>query len=209
LAVYGGIDVAARHLHCVGIDNDGRVVSVRLLEASELDGLAAWAREAEAVGVDAPAQVSTGPHADDPNLPPKFRTARCAEIDLRRVFSCAVPWTAPMTAMTAGWMLTGLTVFDALRRADVPAIEVYPYAGFRELAGRTRPPKKTTAAGIRARIALLERAGVTESDLEMWSHDALDACLGAVIARDWAHGNAQRAGCGHDESAIWLPSPSG
>jgi predicted nuclease with RNAse H fold len=178
-----------------------------LLEPSETDELRAWAADAEAVCVDAPASVSNGPHASDETLSEKFRQARCAEIALGREFGYWVPWPTPLNEMKAGWMVTGLVVYFALRAQGVPALEYYPYAGFRELAGSRLLPKKQTAAGIRVRVELLERAGVKAPDLAMWSHDSLDACLGAVVARQWAQGTAQRAGCGHDESAIWLPSP--
>lgn len=205
--MFAGIDVAARHLHCVGLDEAGRVVSARLIDANEIDELGDWASAAEVVCVDAPAQVSTAPHADDATLSPKFRDGRCAEIALGREFGCWVPWAAPTGAMTAGWMVTGLAVFATLGARGIPALEVYPHSGFRELAEHAKLPAKRTAAGIRARVALLGQAGVKAADLEMWSHDALDACVGAVIAAHWARGVAQRAGCGHDDSAIWLPSP--
>jgi hypothetical protein len=85
------------------------------------------------------------------------------------------------------------------------AIEVYPYAGFRTLAGQT-PPKKGTYAGTRDRVQLLIAAGVTGTNLAMWSHDGLDALVAARIALDHTCGTAQRISCDHDESAIWLPS---
>jgi len=40
------------------------------------------------------------------------------------------------------------------------------------------------------------------------SHDFLDAALIALVARQRALGKAHVASCGHDGSAIWLPSPS-
>jgi predicted nuclease with RNAse H fold len=157
-SVFAGIDVAARHLHCVGLDEAGRVVSVRLLETNEMDVLGGWASEAEVVCVDAPAQVSTAPHGDDATLSPKFRGGRCAEIALGREFGSWVPWATPTGAMTAGWMLTGLAVFAALGARGIAALEVYPHSGFRELAGHAKLPAKRTAAGIRARVALLGHA---------------------------------------------------
>ena len=83
-------------------------------------------------------------------------------------------------------------------------MEVFPYAGFRVLAGG-RIPSKQTAAGLRLRAELLRRSGVVSEALEMWSHDSLDAALAAVIAHDVAEGAAVRVGCGHDDSAIYLP----
>jgi hypothetical protein len=42
----------------------------------------------------------------------------------------------------------------------------------------------------------------------MWSHDALDALLGSLVAIHHKAGTALRASCGHDLSAIWLPPPA-
>ena len=56
------------------------------------------------------------------------------------------------------------------------------------------------------RVELLQARGIADPQLAMWSHDALDALLAALVARDYGEGRAQRVGCGHDESAIWLPA---
>ena len=160
------------------------------------------------MAIDAPAQLSTAPHRDDPELNGKFRTGRCAEIALGREHGSWVPWVTPTAGgPTPGWMATGFAVYEALRNGPYNVIEVYPYAGFRALAQGSPLPRKQTADGLRARIELLARAGVAAEQVAMWSHDGLDALLGALVALQVASSNAVRVTCGHDDSAIWLPHP--
>jgi hypothetical protein len=103
-------------------------------------------------------------------------------------------------------MESGFRAFEALRRPGGPELlEVYPHAGFRELAGGRRVGSKRTAAGRRQRAELLARAGLAADGVEALSHDLIDALLAAVTARDRARGRARRVTCGHDGSAIWLP----
>ena len=142
------------------------------------------------------------PHAGDDALAPKFRLARCAEVALGREHGIWVPWVSPAERPPYGWIATGLTVFDALAPLGVPLLEVYPHAVFRALA-RTRLPRKATPEGRAARAALLAAAGVAVPAGA--SHHALDALAAALVARDHAAGRARRVGCGHDDSAIWLP----
>src|SRR6266540_7004124 len=95
------------------------------------------------------------PHRDDATLSPKFRAGRCAEIALGRDHRCWVPWVAPAIEPENGWMRTGLDLFEALAGACIETIEVFPYAGYRALAGKARLPKKQAVAGVRARVQLL------------------------------------------------------
>jgi predicted nuclease with RNAse H fold len=199
-----GIDVGAQQLHCVGLDRDGELLDATTFAAGELGALARWAAGARVIAVDAPAQLSTRPHADDGALSAKFRLARCGEIALGREHGYWVPWVAPAEPPETGWISTGLAVYEAL--AGAMLIEAYPYAGFRELNGRAPLARKQTPAGARRRIELLEAAGIAAPHLEMWSHDGLDALLCGLVALQCAGGVARRAGCGHDGSAIWLPA---
>jgi predicted nuclease with RNAse H fold len=198
-----GIDVGAERLHCVVLEADGRIADARILRADDLDGLRSLAAGASVTAIDAPAAPSTAPHAGDVSLSPKFRPARCAEIELGRLRRIWVPWVTPVSGPFPAWMLVGFTLFDALQ--DRPnVVETYPHAVFRTLAaGPVRP--KRAADGIAARVALLEAAGVRESRLGMWSHDSLDAVAAAVTARGVLDGSAVGVTCGHDGSAIWLP----
>jgi predicted nuclease with RNAse H fold len=67
-----GIDVGAYRLHCVAVDQSSSY-GVAVFSADELGRLSTWAREAVVIAIDAPAQLSTEPHAGDEGLPPKFR----------------------------------------------------------------------------------------------------------------------------------------
>src|ERR1035438_3326659 len=53
-----------------------------------------------------------------------------------------------------------------------------PVATLPEPARGTRPQKRTTPAGMRARAALLWAGSVVEPALLMWNHDGLDAAAG-------------------------------
>jgi predicted nuclease with RNAse H fold len=202
-----GIDVGARLLHCATLEQDGRILDSAVLAADDRARLRAWCADAAVVAVDAPESPSSAPHAGDAALSPKFRAARCAEIELGRRHGCWVPWVAPRAAPFPAWMESGFAVYEALGgEGGPPVIEVYPYAGFRTIAGE-RLPRKQSAAGRQARAELLARAGVIDERRTARSHDALDALMAALVARDCGAGRARAVSCGHDGSAIWLPAP--
>lgn len=180
-----------------------------MLDVSDLEGLPLVLSRSEVVAIDAPERVSGTPHAGDESLAPKFRVARCAEIALGRGHGIWVPWVTPAAeAVCPGWMRVGFKVFELARRPGRRVVEVYPYAAFRTLAGGAIP-SKSTANGVFARAQLLQQVGVVADGLEMWSHDSLDACVAAVVARHVADGTAEAVGCGHDDSFIWLPRSAG
>jgi hypothetical protein len=100
-----------------------------------------------------------------------------------------------------------LALFDALADAGLDAVETYPHAVFRSLAGGARVPAKSSPAGLARRVELLQEAGVREPTLPLWGHDGLDACAAALVA---ASNDPRVVTCGHDGSAIWLPpAPTG
>ena len=193
-----GIDVGARIVHVVTLHP---AVHSYVFPAADLDGAARAVAGAEVIAIDAPAQPSAQPHAREEALSPKFRRARCCEIALGREHGIWVPWVAPPERPADPWMEVGFELFDALGKR---AVEVYPHAAFRMLAGGARLPRKTTAEGRAARIDLLQAAGVDPPDR---SHDSLDAAVAALTARHVADGTALRVTCGHDDSAIWLIAP--
>ena len=194
--MFVGIDVGARRLDAAAVNLDGGVINLAVFDASEPWAAAAWCRGADMVAIDAPQALSAAPHAHDVSLAPKFRSARCAEIDLGRRHRLWVPWPTPIPdAPVPGWMAAGFALFGALPAA----IEVFPYAAFRVLA-RSRLARKQTPAGRVARARLLGLA------LDRHSHHVLDAVVAARTARDHALGSAVAATCGHDGSAIWLPA---
>jgi predicted nuclease with RNAse H fold len=124
--MFVGIDVGARCLHCVALDDTGRIADVWLIDSSETSSLISAVGSAVAIAVDAPAQLSTAPHLSDPDLNRKFLPARCAEVALGRDYKTWVPWVTPRDRPASGWIETGLRVFEVLSASNVPAIEVYP-----------------------------------------------------------------------------------
>ena len=90
-----GIDVATDRLNCVALEADGSPAEGRVYAAREIGALTAWAAQATVIAIDAPADLSTEPHAAEDALPPQFRRARCAEIALGRDHGIWVPWTSP------------------------------------------------------------------------------------------------------------------
>ena len=156
------------------------------------------------VAVDAPSGLSSGAHLDDGTLSRKFRAARCGEVALGREAGVRVPWVSPPVgaADVAGWITVGLALFTSLGAAGLEAVETYPHAVFRTLAGGRVPPKSTDE-GRRRRVELLRAAGVDEPTLPLWGHDGLDACAAALVAID---PSPRVLTCGHDGSSIWLPA---
>jgi predicted nuclease with RNAse H fold len=205
---FAGIDVGERQLHCALLDAGGAILGCTSLDAGDSRALLSWCSGANVVAIDAPEAPSTRPHGDSTELAPKFRGARCAEIELGRRHGSWVAWVTPSGPPFPPWMEVG---FGAYRRLqDVELLEVYPYAAFRELAGGRPPANKRTAAGRRERADLLSRAGIQGDALAgPPSHDTLDALVAALVALERFRGRAQRVSCGHDGSAIWLPGPLG
>jgi len=198
-----GIDVGARELHCAALDGSGTMLAHAVVPAHDAAALASWCAPAAAIAIDAPEAPSTAPHADREGLSPKFRAARCAEIELGYRHGSWVSWTTPRAPPFPGWMQTGFAAFAALRVPGGPELlEVYPFAAFRELARGVRLAKKQAVAGRRQRARLLGCAGVRGEDLDSLSHHMLDALVAAVVARD----RARPVTCGHDGSRIWLPA---
>jgi predicted nuclease with RNAse H fold len=203
-----GIDVAANRLNCIALEMSGAFASGRIFAADELAQLSDWASDADVIAIDAPAQLSTAPHATDESLSPKFQRARCAEIALGREHRIWVPWTSPTGPPIPGWIATGIKVYSTLAEsAPAEVIEVFPYAGFRVLTRPARLAKKTSVTGIRQRTDVLRAAGVRADALEVWSHDSLDAALAAVIALQRKNEAAVPVTCGDDDSVLWLPEP--
>ncbi len=203
--LYVGIDLGQRRIHLVALDDRLRLAAASVVDALELESVKGLLERADVVAIDAPQKLSTAPHAADATLSPKFCSARCAEIALGREHRIWVPWVTPtIEHPLPPWMQVGFDVFELAKSCGVRTIEVFPYAGFRILGGG-RIASKQTAEGLRLRAELLRAGGLKVEALEMWSHDSLDAALAALIAYEAGHGSAIRVGCGHDDSAIWLP----
>jgi predicted nuclease with RNAse H fold len=208
-----GIDLGASTIHVVVVTDAPTsvpvVVDARTFDASDIEAVVTLAKDAAAIAIDAPAELSTAPHRDDDAISNKFRTARCGEIALGQQAKIWVPWVTPHdAAQVAGWMGVGFSLWRALRAAGHEPLEVYPAGVFKTLAGK-RVPSKSTRAGLQARIALLEPLVVLPEMIDMWSHDGIDALGAAITAYQASQGVAQRiahTGGGCDGSAIWLPA---
>jgi predicted nuclease with RNAse H fold len=176
-----------------------------VLPADDADAVVAWiGDDVPRVAIDAPSALSALAHADDESLAPKFRVARCGEIALGREAGIWVPWVSPCEGdEVAPWIAVGLSLFFAFAEAGVDAVETYPHGVFRRLAGRERIAPKSSAEGRAQRIGLLRAAGVREVTLPLWDHDGLDALAAALVAAD---PSAEAVTCGHDGSAVWLPT---
>ena len=208
-----GIDLGASTIHVVVLASTNvtrpTVTEARTFEAADMNAVVELVADAQAIAIDAPTQLSTAPHQGDESISRKFRTARCGEIALGQQERIWVPWVTPHDAATvAGWMQVGFDLWAALREAGHDPLEVYPAGVFRALAGQV-PPRKTTRAGLRARIDLLARYVELPAWIDMWSHDGIDALGAALTAHQKAAGTAReiRHGCGiGDGSTIWLPA---
>jgi predicted nuclease with RNAse H fold len=203
-----GIDLGASRIDVVSLTGTGPAWST--IPATEIDTVVERVRAAAMIAIDAPAELSTAPHRHDGAVNAKFRTARCGEIALGEQARVWVPWVTPADpALVPPWMEVGFALWRALRAAGHDPLEVYPAGAFHALAG-TRLPRKTTAAGRRARLEILATAiALPASVAHRWTHDALDACAAAVTASHHRAGTARRFGhaaptC--DASSIWLPA---
>ena len=182
-----------------------------MFESTDLQGIIGMATGADRIAIDAPDQLSTAPHSGQSWRKPKFRSARCAEIALGEVEKVWVPWATPTgQSSVPGWMQVGFDVWAWMRAAGHEPLEIYPAGAFRVLAGKV-PPKKTTSAGLHARIELIEPHVELPVGIEMWSHDGIDALAGALVALWSLDGRARPVGhdapeC--DSSSIWLPRSS-
>lgn len=206
-AISVGIDVGADRLHVVGITDTGSLALAIVLDPADRTGIGelfAALQPATSVAIDGPAGPSSAPFAADPSVSTKFRNARGCEVVLGREYGIWVSFATGAEPLT-GWMQVAASIHDLARsRGHVP-LEVYPHAVFRLLLNG-RPPKKTTAAGIDARVRVLRDQGLTEATLPLWSHDALDAAGAAIVARDHRRGIARRAYCPADDTSVWLPA---
>ncbi len=187
--MFVGIDPGAKAITCAVLAADGAVVDVRVFDGVDAESAGAWAIGAgEAIAIDAPDRPSVRPHADDDDLPMKFRPARCAEIALGRERGIWVPWVTPSIEPFPAWMQVGFTLFDRARELGGDPVEVYPHSIYRTLADGRPLPSKACWPSRAARIALLEERGLVVPMAPAWSHDALDAVAAALVARDQASG---------------------
>jgi hypothetical protein len=134
--LYVGIDRGQRRVHLVALDENLNLDAARVVDVADLAGLRQLLERASVVAIDAPEALSTAPHANDESLPPKFRSARCAEIALGREHAIWVPWTTPTPELPLppcgrqscdlAWAKIQTAVAPALRAATLPVDEASP-----------------------------------------------------------------------------------
>ena len=86
--MYVGLEVGAREIDGIAIDDAGLGVDAVDFDAAEPERVKSWTEQASAVAIDSPDRLSTGPHTPDKTLEiaRKFRNARCAEIGLLKQY---------------------------------------------------------------------------------------------------------------------------
>lgn len=151
--------------------------------------------------MDAPGGLSAGAHREDASVAPKFRSGRCSEIPIPGV--PAVPWVTPGALTEApGWMRTGFDVWAALLSIDPDVVETFPAAAFHRLNGGRWPPRKSTPAGLAARLTLLSTVVSLPASASGWTHDQVDAVACAAVA---ALGRPAEHRCDRpDGSVMWV-----
>jgi Protein of unknown function (DUF429) len=208
-----GIDVGADAIWAVaiGLEERPQIQASVLSHPVDLELLGRFVDGAAQIAIDAPAEPSDLPHAADLRYAPKFRRARCGEVALRRQ-GIPVPWVTPARdAEPAPWIATGYGVWAFLRARGATPVETYPHGIFWRLAGSPVLHKQRPFGHLR-RVEALRQTALDVPQIEMWSHDALDALAAAWVARLVARDQAERIDCrddldwpDHDGSSIWLP----
>lgn len=142
-----GIDVGQRQLHVVGLTDDRQLAFSDVLPPDDIAPHLQDMPPNVWIAIDAPDAQYPPCHAGDGSVSRKFASARCGEIALARR-GYWVPWvTPPLGAPVAGWMSVGFDVWKAARTVSSNAIEIYPYAAFRILAGGCLLPKRELPPG--------------------------------------------------------------
>ena len=233
-AVWCGVDVSARRGHhlCV-LEADSDALGATFYEPGKTAAVVRTVARLSpaAVGIDAPSgpcRRLLGPDSEARRAlglePGSYLRARvCDALLMRRRLPL---YQVPAEGETVQpWMEAGFELFEAvaettgltLYRPPAPppyegptapssghVFETYPDAAFCALLGH-RPPKKTTAQGLAARVAAIADQGATDqSGLEHRSTDELDACVAALTAHRLATGGAGWVG-DRDEGVIVLP----
>jgi predicted nuclease with RNAse H fold len=210
-----GIDVAADSLWMVGLAGFPipHVESTLLVHPFDETAAVDFCQRSSQIAIDAPGGLSALAHLEDRRISAKFRRARCSEVALARA-GIPVAWITPSQLPlrpAMAWMETGFSLWQALEAKGMAPLESYPHGVMWRLAGRAMT-KKQRPHGHLARIAVLRRYIELPAEIEMWSHDGLDALLAAYAAWQSVHGLAERIDCSadvewatHDGSAMLLP----
>lgn len=123
--MYIGIDLGQRRIHLMGLDDQLRLAQATVRDVAELESLTDALGRADVVAIDAPEALSTPPHAGEETLPPKFRSARSAEIALGREHAIWVPWVTP-TIDLPPWMQVEMSAVRSVPGGAATSAEINP-----------------------------------------------------------------------------------
>ena len=208
-----GIDIGVDAAWLVALDSGSdrpRVVDALLSHPIDLVRIEKFCHESS-VAIDAPGGLSIQPHLLDARIAPKFRPGRCSEVALS-LAGISVQFVTPaLDDAVTSWMRSGFAVWRTLEESGLRPLETYPHGVFWRLAGRPLFHKQRPA-GATARLEVLGPHVELTTDVEMWSHDGLDALAAALVAWLALSGDAERIDCRsddawpvHDGSAMFLP----
>jgi predicted RNase H-like nuclease len=193
---------------------DGRFAEARHGSAADL--VDAWP-DAEVIGVDIPIGLpSASPERNADRAARRFVGERRSSVFATFpavVLEAATYLGAKEICGERGWPRPSIQsygmrhrIFEIGRLAirDARIVEVHPEVSFRELVGRTLPPKRT-AAGASERRRALAASGVVLPDLPYPVDDVLDAAVVAWTAARYAAGAALPLPAEHRDriGAIW------
>jgi predicted RNase H-like nuclease len=193
---------------------DGRFAEACHGAAADLVG--AWP-DAEVIGVDIPIGLpSASPGRDAELMAREFVGERRSSVFATFpavVLEAATYPGAKEICGERGWPRPSIQSYGMRHRifeigrlgaSDERIVEVHPEVSFRELVGRTLPPKRT-AAGASQRRRALAASGIVLPDLPYPIDDVLDAAVVAWTAARYAKGDALSLPPEHGDriGAIW------
>ncbi|MDZ7261300.1 MAG: DUF429 domain-containing protein [candidate division KSB1 bacterium] len=162
-----------------------------------------------AIGLDGPCKLPQGlfPCCFDQNgrhcnhTQPEGKKGRLCERQLAQMgIGC---FFTTKRAFARGWVLRSLNLFEKLTQAGFPVLEIYPYGAKRCLFGK-QVPKKSTRTGTKILQELVSSLGIKLESGRSYSHDELDAVIGAYTCYLHWCGKAQELG-NETEGKIVLP----
>jgi len=169
---------------------------------TELTGVLAAFADADAYGIDMPiglpdrgtrradqdARRFVGPRASSVfTAPPRSVLLLPYEAAVRRCTELGAPGVSRQAYGLGAKILEG----EPVAAREPRALEVHPECSFRALAGEPIAHSKTTWAGFRMRVRLLEAAGIAVPELPgLPILDTVDAAAAAWTARRAANGEA-------------------
>lgn len=183
---YVGVDVGGvrKGFDVAVLDDADRVT---LHRSRDVDDVVALATGASLVGVDAPAAWAP----DGQRSRPDERAFAAAGI-------CGIRFTPDEATARArtdthlGWVWQGLALYEALARAGVATVEVFPTAAWSQWLGPRGD--RTRLAWARHGLRRLRLDGLRDDAGTAPSQDAMDAVAAALVTRQAAGDAVERFG---------------